>query len=89
MQCITYGTMVLLMVIITFIYGKWYAKDIDLTNPKEAEKAIDNIINGAGFISLAGWGLTIWWLLGFVNDCEDGYFLNPYVTNVKTNGNTV
>lgn len=85
MKCITYGTAVLLMIIVTFIYGKLYTNEVNYTNPLEAEEAIQNILNGASIMGLVWLGLTIWWLVGFNSDCADGYFLNPTLKKVQNN----
>lgn len=77
MKCITYGTVVLLMIIISYIYGKIYSNGVDFSDPVAAEQAMTNVLRGGGVVGLIGLGLTLWWLLGLMNDCTDGYFLNP------------
>ncbi len=77
MKCVTYGTTVLLMIIITFIMGMMYSNNVDYSNPEAARESLQSVVKGGGVMGVIWLGLTLWWLLGITNDCKDGYFLNP------------
>ena len=77
MQCITYGTVVFVMLILTYVVGVICTKQIDFSDSTHAKQCTENIVCGGGLVGLAGCGLMLWWLLGLTNDCKKGYFLNP------------
>ena len=65
MRCITYGTFIVLFILLSFI--------IMCVSDMLGETGA---MMGSCAISLLNLGLLIWWVNGFIDDCEDGYLLS-------------
>ena len=68
MKCITYGTLLFYMIIITFIYGIIMYTMVEPT--KKHELPSNSATAGTMLLVLIWIGMSIFWISGFFRDCK-------------------
>lgn len=61
MKCITYGWVIVFLILLSVIVGVLAI----------ADQRIAGVVYGLGFV-----GIHVWWLLGWFSDCPSGYLGN-------------
>ena len=81
MKCITYGTVVLLMIIISMIVAIIFKTKLDGVADKSKSISLMDLKSSAGtgmtVLGVSWFALIVWWFIGMFSDCEDGFFMAP------------